>query len=134
MNHREISLLAGLALLLAGCGSSSKSGSVLDNRGTDNGDAGTGIPVTKIDRSGLMDVGTNGPLDYGDPRMWLCRPGNDPDECDASLDATELLPDSSQKVEPHVKAADPKFDCFYVYPTVKLSAAGPMTDFSNVDI
>jgi hypothetical protein len=94
----------------------------------------SGFPVTKIDRSGLMDAGVRSPLDYGDPRMWLCRPGNDPDECDANLDATELLPDGSQKVEPHVKATDPKFDCFYVYPTVKLTSAGPMTNFSNIDI
>jgi len=33
--------------------------------------------VTRIDRSALTDVGTTQELDYGDPRMWLCRPGND---------------------------------------------------------
>ena len=132
MNHREIALMASLALLLAGCGSSSKNGSVRNTREPD--DASTGIPVTKIDRSDLTDVGTDGPLDYGDPRMWLCRPGNDPDECDASLDATEFLPDGSRKVVKHVKATNPKFDCFYVYPTVKLTSAGPQTDFKNIDI
>jgi hypothetical protein len=90
--------------------------------------------VTKVDRSALTDVGTTKDLDYADPRMWLCRPGNDPDECDRNLDATELKPDGTRVVVPHVKAKDPGFDCFYVYPTVKLTSAGPMTDFANIDI
>jgi len=92
------------------------------------------VPLVKIDRSALVDVGIDKPLDYADPRLWLCRPGNDPDECDASLDATELMPDGSKTLVKHVKAANPAFDCFYVYPTVKLSSAGPMTDFSNIAI
>ncbi|HKU37481.1 MAG TPA: DUF3089 domain-containing protein [Polyangiales bacterium] len=96
--------------------------------------AGGAAPTVKIDRSALADVGTDKPLDYADPRLWLCRPGNDPDECDANIDATELLPDGSMKVVPHVKAQNPQFDCFYVYPTVKLTSAGPMTDFSNIAI
>jgi pimeloyl-ACP methyl ester carboxylesterase len=106
-----------------------------EDAGKENADASTKDETVKIDRSGLSDVGTDSqPLDYSDRRLWLCRPGNDPDECDRSLDATELLADGSQKATPHVKASDPKYDCFYVYPTVKLSAAGPMTDFSNIDI
>jgi len=97
--------------------------------------AGAGAAVVaKIDRSALTDVGVDKPLDYADPRMWLCRPGNDPDECDTNIDATELLPDGTTRLVPHVKAADPAFDCFYVYPTVKLTSPGPMTDFSNVSI
>jgi pimeloyl-ACP methyl ester carboxylesterase len=82
----------------------------------------------------LTDVGTSGPLDYSDPRLWLCRPGNDPDECDANLDGTELLPDGSRKAVPHVKNPNPDVDCFYVYPTVKLTSAGPMTDFADYKI
>jgi hypothetical protein len=64
----------------------------------------------------------------------MCRPGNDPDECDRDLTATELLPDGSRKLVPHAKAPEPEFDCFYVYPTVKLTSAGPMTDFAHIDI
>ena len=125
-----LAVMAAAGSVLGGCGKG--------NTAVDAPDAAlaitTGVPVTKIDRSGLMDVGTTTPLDYGDPRMWLCRPGNDPDECAAKLDATELLPDGSQKVEPHTKATEPKYDCFYVYPTVKLTSGGPMTDFSDIDI
>lgn len=92
-------------------------------------------PATvKIDRSALSDVGTSARLDYSDPRLWMCRPGNDPDECERDLTATELLGDGSRKIVPHEKAQDPEFDCFYVYPTVKLTSPGPMTDFAHVDI
>lgn len=97
-------------------------------------DAGAAPMRTKIDRSELTDVGTEAPLDYGDPRMWLCRPGNDPDECDINQDTTELLPDGSRKIVEHEVAKEPEFDCFYVYPTVKLTSDGPMTDFSDISI
>jgi hypothetical protein len=104
------------------------------NAGAAGGAAGSGAKATHIDRSALSNVGTDKPLDYSDPRLWLCRPGNDPDECDINQDATELLADGSRKLVKHQKAEDPKFDCFYVYPTVKLTSEGPMTDFSDVSI
>ena len=95
--------------------------------------ADTAAPtVAKIDRSHLKDVGITAPLDYNDPALWACRPGNDPNECHANLDATEILPDGSTKLVPHVRATDPKFDCFYIYPTVALSGGGNMTDFSDI--
>lgn len=105
-----------------------------ESSGGSSAAAGSGAKTTRIDRSALSNVGTDKPLDYSDPRMWLCRPGNDPDECDINQDATELLADGSRKVIKHQKAEDPKFDCFYVYPTVKLTSDGPMTDFSDVSI
>lgn len=123
-------------IAVAGMGGSA---GTADNAGAGAGAGGqasadTTPAKTKIDRSALTDVGTDHDLDYSDPRLWLCRPGNDPDECDRNLDATELLPDGSRRKVPHVKASDPAFDCFYVYPTVKLTSAGPMTDFSAIDI
>lgn len=90
------------------------------------------VPVTKIDRSHLTNVGTTASLDYSDPNLWLCRPGNEPNECHVNLDATELLADGSRRVVPHVRASTPAFDCFYVYPTVDLKGDGNMTDFSDV--
>jgi hypothetical protein len=95
---------------------------------------GGSIATVHVDRTGLTDVGTDKPLDYGNPNFWLCRPGNDPDECDANLDATELLPDGSRQLVKHIKATNPDYDCFYVYPTVKLTSAGPMTDFAHYQI
>ncbi|HEX6245557.1 MAG TPA: DUF3089 domain-containing protein, partial [Polyangiales bacterium] len=103
--------------------------------GTSDGGSDSGADETfAIDRSGLTDVGTDAGLDYSDRRLWLCRPGNDPDECDANLDATELKADGSRAKVAHQKATEPAVDCFYVYPTVKLTSAGPMTDFANIGI
>ena len=130
-----------LTVLALSCTSNAPEPIVAADAGTkhSSGDAATATTTgsaktTKIDRSSLADVGTDPGLDYADPRFWLCRPGNDPDECAADLDATELLPDGSESVVKHVLAKTPEVDCFYVYPTVKLTSAGPMTDFSNIDI
>jgi pimeloyl-ACP methyl ester carboxylesterase len=95
--------------------------------------SGTGT-LHKIDRSGLTDVGTTNPLDYSDPNYWMCRPDIDPNACHGNLDATEIAADGSQKLVKFERAQDPKFDCFYVYPTVLLNGGSIMTDFSSPDI
>jgi hypothetical protein len=92
------------------------------------GDAG----LAHIDRSHLTDAGTSGSLDYSDPSLWVCRPGIDENPCYGNLDATELLPDGGRQVVPHMRADSPKFDCFYVYPTVELTHNGNMTNFSDI--
>lgn len=129
--HRQrTSGLLALAGLVAAC-----SGDVAATVPQAGAAAGGAAPsLVTIDRSALENVGTDPLLDYADPRFWLCRPGNVPDECDANLDSTELRPDGSRQVVPHVKATDPAVDCFYVYPTVKLTSDGPMTDFKNISI
>ena len=142
---RKSGLIAAAASVAAclgmGCegasDASGEPGSALGAEGTARASAPSAsapVATTKIDRTGLGNVGTDKPIDYADPRMWLCRPGNDPDECDANLDATELLPDGTRKLVKHEKAAEPEVDCFYVYPTVKLTASGPQTDFENIEI
>lgn len=55
--------------------------------------------------------------DYAGPAAWLCRPGR-ADACAANQDVTVVAADGTQKVERFKPAAAPKFDCFYVYPTV----------------
>jgi Protein of unknown function (DUF3089) len=73
-----------------------------------------------------------GPMDYERPESWLCRPDLPTDACRGDLDATELRPDGSRVVVPFVPAAQPKVDCFYVYPTVDLKiVSGNHTDFSD---
>jgi hypothetical protein len=54
---------------------------------------------------------------YEDNSKWLCLPGQE-ELCTTNLDATILRADGTMEVEPHMPAADPSFDCFYVYPTV----------------
>lgn len=57
--------------------------------------------------------------DYAQDSAWLCRPGR-ADACAADQDATIINADGTRRVEKFAAAADPKFDCFYVYPTVSL--------------
>jgi hypothetical protein len=56
---------------------------------------------------------------YGKPENWLCRPSR-VDACAANQDATVIRPDGTRTIEKFVATTDPKFDCFYVYPTVSL--------------
>jgi hypothetical protein len=70
---------------------------------------------------------------YADGRMWLCRPDLPSDACRIDLTATEVHPDGSRSVVPHVPARAPKVDCFYVYPTVDLGVVPDNhTDFSDL--
>jgi Protein of unknown function (DUF3089) len=50
---------------------------------------------------------------------WLCKPGLKDDPCRPSLATTRFAPGGGLLGVDNVKAAKrPKFDCFYVYPTV----------------
>jgi hypothetical protein len=96
-------------------------------------DAG-GLPVVTVDRSGLTDVGTSGSLDYSQPGMWACRPDMEPNICNSNLEATLIKSDGSRETVVHEQTENPYFDCFYVYPTVLLTGAAQMVDFSEVGI
>lgn len=50
--------------------------------------------------------------------VWLCRPGLASNPCRGSLNATVIAPDGTLTTERTRIARHPKFDCFYVYPTV----------------
>src|SRR5580700_3921784 len=60
------------------------------------------------------------PLSYDRQDAWLCRPDRPNDPCRTDLDATELRPDGKRVVMPFEPAANPRADCFYVYPTVDM--------------
>jgi hypothetical protein len=63
------------------------------------------------------------PLPYGNDSSWLCRPGMAANQCFTnSLDSTVVHPDLTTTFEPATGNVDQPFDCFYVYPTVDLSA------------
>ena len=78
---------------------------------------------------------TSAPADdvYADPASWLCRPENADDACHRDLDTTVVRADGTTEVQPFVPAADPKVDCFYVYPTVSLDP-GPNSDLVPSEI
>ena len=51
--------------------------------------------------------------------VWLCKPGKANDPCVVSLDTTRFSPSGKRLGVDRVKRVRrPKFDCFYVYPTV----------------
>ncbi len=49
---------------------------------------------------------------------WLCKPGADPNPCKGSLKTTVFDSAGGSTVETAKNARKPKYDCFYVYPTV----------------
>jgi hypothetical protein len=61
--------------------------------------------------------------DYRSEANWLCRPGR-ADACAQDLTATVIAADGTRTVEKFVPAANPKFDCFYVYPTISNDPSG----------
>lgn len=56
------------------------------------------------------------PAQYAGTQHWICHPELADDHCD-DLDTTVVRADGSREVEAFEPAADPSFDCFYVYPT-----------------
>jgi hypothetical protein len=140
---RQSVVLLWLSLFGCGVGCTSSNGSSGDGGipATDAGDTGavaadSGVDagVIHVDRSNLSDAGTSGSLDYGDPALWVCRPGIDPNPCYGNMDATELLADGGRQLVAHHRAQTPTFDCFYVYPTVLLTCNNcNMIDFSKLD-
>jgi hypothetical protein len=49
---------------------------------------------------------------------WLCKPGVEPNPCYMDLTTTVVNSAGASRVDPDTNAHKPKFDCFYVYPTV----------------
>ena len=92
-------LVGASALLLGGCSSSHHRAAV-------------GPPTS-----------TSGTRQSTSATVWLCRPGVTPDPCAAGLDATVVPAAGSRTVQLLRPAADPAFDCFYVYPTVSTETA-----------
>lgn len=60
---------------------------------------------------------------YADPARWLCR-GDTDDVCDHDLDATSVKANGKTRVEHWHEGRHPKFDCFYVYPTISSDPTG----------
>ena len=61
--------------------------------------------------------------DYRQPANWLCRPGHN-EACEQNLDTTVIAADGSRTIERFAAAKAPKFDCFYVYPTISNDPGG----------
>ncbi len=57
------------------------------------------------------------PVDYARPANWICLPGRS-DTCSTPLRTTALNPNGFGSTGASTVAANPKIDCFIVYPTV----------------
>ncbi|HYI35514.1 MAG TPA: DUF3089 domain-containing protein [Thermoleophilaceae bacterium] len=53
-----------------------------------------------------------------EPTSWLCLPGQQPNPCAGDQTTTVFAPDGTSTTRTPKVPADPKVDCFYVYPTV----------------
>jgi Protein of unknown function (DUF3089) len=62
--------------------------------------------------------------------VWLCRPGLADNPCESSESATVVSHSGKTTRERLTPAANPKIDCFYVYPTV----SGQQTPVANLNI
>lgn len=62
---------------------------------------------------------TSATPDYAQEVSWLCRPGR-ADACAADQTATVITANGNRSIESFKADPKPKFDCFYVYPTVSL--------------
>lgn len=50
--------------------------------------------------------------------VWLCHPGQSGDPCASNLATTVVAANGARTSQNASDAANPRFDCFYVYPTV----------------
>lgn len=117
MSTRALTAIAvGALLVVAGCSSSPG-----DSRGASS-------PTTTTPRS--TTIGSPGPDGSVSDTVWLCRPGTDDDPCLFDETITQVDADGDRHVEHPEPAADPKIDCFYVYPTVSMQKGG----VANLDI
>ena len=112
MRRWVVVTVCGLVVLAACSSSSSHAGSPQPSSTT----AG-GVPTTTARTA-------------PDTQVWLCKPGRPGNPCTASLDSTAIGPDGAKTVTKVAPAADPKIDCFYVYPTVSQQT----TPNANLDI
>jgi hypothetical protein len=68
--------------------------------------------------AGIALAAAFAPAAHADATVWLCKPGQQPDPCSESLATTVYSSSGDSHTENPPLAARPKFDCFYVYPTV----------------
>jgi hypothetical protein len=71
-----------------------------------------------IAAAAVLLIATLAPADVSAATKWLCKPGVKPDPCKGSLKTTVFDSAGNSKVKRAKNARRPKYDCFYVYPTV----------------
>ncbi len=76
------------------------------------------LAATLIAAATFSLTGTLEPSEASASTKWLCKPGAEPNPCKGSLKTTVFDTAGTSTVEKPSNASKPKYDCFYVYPTV----------------
>ena len=110
-SRARASILVVAALLLGACSDGGDDGAeVAEAPGT------TAVAPEEEPVPAFAGYESHEPAQYAGTASWICHPALSDDEC-RDLDTTVLRPDGTTEVEAVEPAADPSFDCFYVYPT-----------------
>ena len=80
--------------------------------------AGKASAQTATSTQPPADTAPPKPINYGDSRSWLCRPGQTGSACDVDHTTTVVAADGKLTRETWTASASARIDCFYVYPTV----------------
>jgi len=117
---RRLSLLLALAILTAAaCGTSTSTTTLLP---AESGSVQIASPADWPAAPGSAASGSAAAAASGtlvpDDTVWLCKPGLANNPCEGNLDATPFDSAGKAGYEKASPAADPRIDCFYVYPTV----------------
>ncbi len=102
--RRWAAVIVGCFVALAGCASPSSHA--------------TSVPATTTAPPAPATTSATSEPGPPDPQVWLCKPDEPHDPCLTNLDSTAVGPDGAKTVVNVAPAAEPKIDCFYVYPTV----------------
>ncbi len=119
MDRRLLAVALLFALISAACSSSDDPPAAADRTGPTAVDTSTTAPAAGEEATDAFRSDF-----YSEDHRWLCRPDLTDDVCDEDYDLTVIEADGSRSIEPFTAADDPSVDCFYVYPTVALDAAG----------
>lgn len=125
--RRFLAVLGAAAVLAAGCGDDGDEGAAGEATSTTaeaGGGAGEGSAGGDGEAPALYPDHVS--EQYAGTGNWICHPDLPDDEC-RDLRTTVIAPDGSRTVEEAEPAADPAFDCFYVYPTTSTDP-GPNAD------
>ena len=147
----SVTVVALLALLLAACGgedddAGDAAGSPSERARPADGEPGeseAGEPEGGASEGGDADddpgrpAASEGPApsyedhvpqQYAGTSGWICHPALADDPC-RDLATTVIEPDGERRVEETAPTEDPRFDCFYVYPTTSADP-GPVSDLT----
>lgn len=127
VSRMKLSVAVVMAACLVAAGTACSSGS--SAKASSSGAKGTGSLAARDSGADTQASNTTKPVTRPSNTVWLCRPGLADNPCDTPRAATAVAADGTQSPVKDNPVADPKIDCFYVYPTVSFQK-GPNADLT----